>query len=408
VLALRTDIIKNFKTIDPAVFTTLIRQLGFTAAACYRGAGKNLVLILKTEQELPLEWQPVVACNLYYTPQAEENAPSGWLRASEFQTDRHQWQKSVYLYFPEQTTTEEKVVFAVTCSSGKRLKAGNLDGVFEALGSRIRGWLSRGNDLMEIHERYLRDQVAEIDNDVRSLVDHELRTPLSSMSGYLSLLRDQSVIGDPENQKEYWGIVDRKLVQVIDAIDRLSIALHGKNKNSQQLVMSEINVRDVVNDLSSELLLTASDHVSEDIAKRVNIQITQDEHVDCIVDGEQKMFRWATWEVLKNAVVYSRSGKVNVAVYTVNDMVIVDIIDDGSGVSPGTEELIFLRFFQEPGKHRLRKGKRGLGLGLYLARQIVHKHMGELLYIRTKGTTVFRFIWPGLKVVRNISEKRGA
>jgi signal transduction histidine kinase len=408
VLALKTDIIKNFKTIDPRVFTTVMRQMGFTAAACYRSAGEKLVLILKTEQEFPLDWPPVVACNLYYTPQAEENAPSGWLRTSEFQTDRNQWKKSVYLYFPEQTTTEDKIVFAVTCSPGKRLKTGELDGVLEALGSRIRGWLSRENELTEIHEHYLRDQVAEIDNDVRSLVDHELRTPLSSMSGYLSLLRDHSVVGDPETQREYWDIVDRKIVQVIDAIDRLSITLHGKKKSSQQLVLGEINVRHVVNELSSDLLATASDHVSEDLAKKVNIQITQDEHVDCIVDAEQKMFRWATWEVLKNAIVYSKSGKVEVAVYTVNDMVVIDVIDDGAGVSPGTEELIFLRFFQEPGKHRLRKGKRGLGLGLYLARQIVQKHMGELLYIRTKGTTVFRFIWPGLKVVRNISEKRGA
>ncbi len=405
---MKTDIIKNFKTIDSRVFTTVIRQMGFTAAACYRSAGEKLVLILKTEQEQPLEWPAVVTCNLYYTPQAEENAHSGWLRSADFQTDRNQWKKSVYLYFPEQTTTDDKIVFAVTCSPGKRLKAGELDGVLEALGARIRGWLSRETDLTEIHERYLREQVAEIDNDIRSVVDHELRTPLSSMSGYLSLLRDLSVVDEPETQKEYWDIVDRKVSQVIDAIDRLSIALHGKRKNARQLTTREINVRDIVNQLSTELQSSAADHVSEDLARKVIIQVTQAENVDCIINAEQKMFRWATWEVLKNAIVYSKSGKVDVAVYTVNDMVVIDIIDDGAGVSPGTEELIFLRFFQEPGKHRLRKGKRGLGLGLYLARQIVQRHMGELLYIRSKNSTVFRFIWPGLQVVRNISEKRGA
>jgi signal transduction histidine kinase len=228
------------------------------------------------------------------------------------------------------------------------------------------------------------------------------------MSGYLSLLRDLSTVGEVETQKEYWDIVDRKLVQVIDAIDRLSIALHGKKKRDKQFELCEINVREVVNQLSLELLATASDHVSEELAKKVSIHVTQAENVDCIIDAEQKMFRWATWEVLKNAIVYSKSGKVDVAVYMVNEMVVIDIIDDGAGVSPGTEELIFLRFFQEPGKHRLRKGKRGLGLGLYLARQIVQRHMGELLYIRGKNSTVFRFIWPGLQVVRNISEKRGA
>jgi len=405
---LKTDIIKNFKTIDPKIFTTVMRQMGFTAAACYRSAGEKLVLILKTEQEQSLEWPAVVACNLYYTPQTEENAPTGWMRASEIQTDRNLWKKSVYLYFPEHAAAESKIVFAVTCSSGKRLKTGELDGVFEALGARIKGWLSRESVLAESHEQYLREQVAEIDNDIRSLVDHELRTPLSSMSGYLSLLRDLAQTVEPETQKEYWDIVERKLGQVIDAIDRLSIALHGKKKNSKQLATSEINVRDLVSQLSAELTSSASDHVSEELAKKINIHITQAENVDCIIDAEQKMFRWATWEVLKNAIVYSKSGKVEVAVYMVNGMVVIDIIDDGAGVSPGTEELIFLRFFQEPGKHRLRKGKRGLGLGLYLARQIVQKHMGELLYIRSKNFTVFRFIWPGLQVVRNISEKRGA
>ena len=75
-------------------------------------------------------------------------------------------------------------------------------------------------------------------------------------------------------------------------------------------------------------------------------------------------------------------------------LLVIDVQDDGTGVSPGMEELIFLRFYQDLGTQHQRRGKRGLGLGLFLARHIVVRHMGQLTFIRQRGTSLFRFVWP--------------
>lgn len=405
---MKFDVIKNFKTLDPVVFTLVMRQMGFTTAACYRSVGDKLVLILKTEQDKKSDWPAIVPGNLHYTPGGDENIYGGWLKSGDYKPVGNSWKKSVFLYFPEQFLFDEKLVFTVTCSGDKRLKAGELDGVMEAVASRVRGWLVRESELTEVHEKYLRERVAEMDTDIQTLVDHELRTPMAAVNGYLSLLKEMQSGPDTHIQNEYWNIVDLKLVHIIDTMDRLSLAMNGRKKSTDfTRLTGAINVRGVLEEMTQDLLSHAIDHVSEELAKKITLQMTQAQDSDCVIEVEEKMFRWATWEVLKNAIVYSRSGKVDIAVYMVNEHVVIDVIDDGSGVSPGTEELIFMRFFQEPGNQRSRKGKRGLGLGLYLARQIVQRHMGELLYLRTKNSTVFRFIWPGSQVIRN-EEKRGA
>ena len=75
--------------------------------------------------------------------------------------------------------------------------------------------------------------------------------------------------------------------------------------------------------------------------------------------------------------------------------VVIDIEDDGAGVSLGSEELVFLRFYQDPNTQTQRKGTRGLGLGLFLARYVAEQHLGQLHFVRNRNKRgVFRFLWP--------------
>ena len=77
----------------------------------------------------------------------------------------------------------------------------------------------------------------------------------------------------------------------------------------------------------------------------------------------------------------------------------MDVEDDGDGVAVGAEELIFQRFFQGQGASDKVAGskrlKRGLGVGLYLARCICEQHGGRLQFIRGAGRHgLFRFLFP--------------
>lgn len=372
-----------------------MRHLGFAAAACYRVRGENLVQVLATEAG---PWPVAVGHSINYTATGTNVPPLGWTRPEDCGLERKHWPKAVYLYFPEQALNDRKFVLAAVNATGKRTRAGELHGPLEAVAARLAALARDDADREAMSETGVREHVRTLGIDLHMLLDHELRTPLASIAGYSSLLRELAT-PQPEfsaQWDDYWRIIDSQLNAALDAIGKLTLALPDAPPSQFAVALKDVtfDAADELRNLCSDAKVKATDVVGEEAARRTHVRFNKNTDQNCDLHARPELFRLAVWEVVKNAMIHARSGKVEVCVYTSDSMLVIDVTDDGAGVSLGSEDLIFLRFYQDPATHTSRKGKRGLGLGLFLARHVLERHLGQLTFIRSRSGTLFRFLWP--------------
>lgn len=382
--------LQKLRSLDPQAFAAFMRHLGFAAAACYRRRGDTWTLILSGEAEGA--WPAAMAYSLHYTPDSDEAAQLGWLAAKTATGARADWPKSANLYFPEQELDSDELFFAVLAAPGKRLRGGEPSGALEAFASRLKALLRASDERQSLTDLGLTEHIKSLGIDLHMLLDHELRTPLQSVSGYASLLKDI----DPKDTAhgEYWKIVDGELERALEAIGKLSLALPGGVATlGVESPREPFDAAEEARLIAEDAREKAGSIIGDEPAKRLSVKFNKNSDTECYLMADRRLFRWALWEVLKNAVVHARHGKVEVAVYALGHMLVVDVVDDGPGVAPGAEELVFLRFYQEP-TAAARRARRGLGLGLYLARHIAERHLGQLTYVRGRTGSVFRFLWP--------------
>lgn len=376
-----------------------MRGLGFISAAAYRVVDDMLVQVLTTPQRDEgtgggIQWPPAVSHNLHYTPNLSHDTPFGmpigWLKEPGAAGPRKAWPKAVNLYLPEQALQSDRFVIAVVNAPGKRCRSGELSGPLEAISNRLRTWYRESRERGELIETGLREHIRTLGIDLHMLVDHELRTPLSSITGYASLLADV----DQPQVKEYSSVIESQAVAALEAVEKLSLALYADPSGGDE-ARATIDADTMIKTLCDAMRERSFDLVGAEAAQRTSVRYHKNTDGSCEIEVRPRMFQGAVWEVLKNAVIHAKSGKVDVSVYTSDKMLVIDVVDDGGGVSPGSEELIFLRFYQDPKPMGGgRRGKKGLGLGLFLARHIVERHLGQLTFIRQRNMSVFRFLWP--------------
>jgi two-component system sensor histidine kinase KdpD len=389
---LKYSYLQNFRALDAEAFAALMRHLGFASAACFRLSGEALVQVLSTEEGVG--WPAAVGFPSNYTTVLMGTVPCGWVRLAQLPIARKGWPKGTTFYFPDQELYDERVVFAVQNPPGKRSRAGELSGPLEAAAARIRSWFKEQNERQELSEAGIREHIQRLGVDLQMLIDHELRTPMASVSGYASLLRETDQAEAPELWREYWQVLETQTGMALEAIEKLSLALSSNRRLDPAAAMERFDAAEEARAACDRLKERAVELVGEEQAKRLKLQFQKATDQSCVIRADRGLFAWALWEVLKNAAAHARTGKVTVAVYASDKVLVIDIEDDGSGVSPGAEELIFLRFYQDPATQHLRRGKRGLGLGLFLARHIVERHLGRLTFIRQRSASLFRFVWP--------------
>jgi signal transduction histidine kinase len=391
--------LKNFTSLDSSAFGALLRRLGYQSAAAYLVRDGKLQLLLAGNDSETSPW-PVTAEYISNYTSFDANDLFGWTKAGTGFTARKDWPKAINFYFPEQDCDEEKLVFAVQNATGKRCRFGELDGYMEAIANRMRNWVSDSVNRANLSDTGFRETVKALGSDLQMLIDHELRTPLTSVSGYLSLARELDPNNDRKQWDEYCQIIESQTSYALEALDKLTFSMSAKVKNlDPESETTEFDASMAVNEVCDRIIADVREIVSPDAAFRTTIKFSKDTDRSCNIIANKKLFHWSLWEVIKNAVIHSKSGEVEVNVYHSDSMMVIDVVDDGGGIAEGSEELIFLRFYQDPKSHTSRKGKRGLGLGLFLARHIVERHLGRLNFVRRPNkSSVFRFMWPVVEV----------
>jgi PAS domain S-box-containing protein len=225
------------------------------------------------------------------------------------------------------------------------------------------------NDLLrrESMARLAAEDAARLKDQFLATLSHELRTPMSSVLGWLHLVRSGRL--PPEKHEQALETIERNARlqnQLINDLLDVSRIITGQLRIEPERVVP------------SAILAAAIDTVRLQASTRqIAIRLSVDD--DCAaVWGDPSRLQQVFTNLLVNAIKFSPSeSEIDVTLRCTDDRVRITITDCGEGIAPEMLPLIFERFRQVDGSITRRHG--GMGLGLAIARHILDLHGGSVV-----------------------------
>jgi len=208
------------------------------------------------------------------------------------------------------------------------------------------------------------------------LASHELKTPITSINGYLQII-DQKVSSDDDNKV----FIHKALLQVKKLSALIADLLDVSKIESGKLPLSftTFNFLHLVNDVIE--LLQHSNHSHEIV---VNCNAT-----NWIITADKQRIEQVIINLISNAVKYSPNDiRVFVHITCSEDQMVFSVQDFGIGIAQKYHKHIFSKFYRA---EDLKANISGLGIGLYISSQIISRHSGKLWFDSkpNEGSTFF-------------------
>jgi len=236
--------------------------------------------------------------------------------------------------------------------------------IFEILASPVtaNGQVTGAVILMvDVTEREERESLRR---EFSANVSHELKTPLTSISGFAELMKEGLVEAD--KMREFAGDIYKECGQLIALIDDI-MKLSRLDEGSEELSAERVDLYDLSQKILQELTPVA--------AKRgISLHMEGGRQT---IQGVWRILHEMIYNLCDNAIKYNKDGgAVTVRVTEEEDQVVVSVEDTGIGISEGQQDRVFERFYRVD-KGRARKNG-GTGLGLAIVKHIVQLYGGTL------------------------------
>jgi signal transduction histidine kinase len=200
-----------------------------------------------------------------------------------------------------------------------------------------------------------------------SLASHQLRSPLTAIKGYASMLGDGDFGNVNAKQKEAIDRIfksSKHLAVVVE--DLLNVA--KIEQGGMQYEMKNFDLEKVVKDLVKDFQINAKE-------RDLVLQFVDDKKEPYVVKGDTEKLRQVVMNFIDNSIKYTKEGSVEVGMNKKNNKVIFYVKDTGIGIPPEIKDTLFQKFARGIGG---KMDATGSGLGLYLAKEVVAAHHGRL------------------------------
>ncbi len=231
----------------------------------------------------------------------------------------------------------------------------------------------------EIEKLHLEDRKMLLAN-----LSHDLKTPITSIKGYIQGIRD-GVADTPEKTAKYLDTIYIKANIIEEMVNNMSLFA--------KLETDRLNFDFEIGDLN-ELLSQLAGEYSLDLANsdmKVDIQLSE---CPAPVKLDSQKLRRVFSNLIDNAIKYKKEGEGNILISSEvrGEGVFVKVSDSGIGIPKGDLDYVFDGFYRcNPARNLNIKGN---GLGLGIAKQIVEKHSGKM-WVKSEeneGTTIFVYL----------------
>ena len=213
-----------------------------------------------------------------------------------------------------------------------------------------------------------KEAVAQMRKEFSANVSHELKTPLTSISGYAEIMRDGLVKPEdvPKFSERIYKEAQRMLTLINDII-QLSRLDEGRLEQKEE----RVDLFELSHDIVSRLAPKAADC-------GVHVELTGE---SCTVIGVRRLLDEMIYNLTENAIKYNHAGgRVDLWVGRQMDTPEVIVTDTGIGIAKDQQERIFERFYRVDKSRSKETGGTGLGLSIV-------KHGAELSHAKVKVTS---------------------
>lgn len=215
-----------------------------------------------------------------------------------------------------------------------------------------------------------------------STVSHDLRSPLTLMRGYATML---DMVGEINEQQQ--GYV-RKIITGVENMTRLvnNLLDLGRIELGVDLQVEPVQVLDVLERIMGILQAQANQ-------KEIDLSLELPKELPQYIQADPALFQQAIYNLVENAIKYTpQGGRVSLRVHTGPTDLMFAIKDSGIGISAEDMTRLFERFYR--GKSRAAREQHGTGLGLAIVRSIAERHGGRVWAesAEGKGSTFYLLI----------------
>ncbi|RBQ06663.1 PAS domain-containing sensor histidine kinase [Pedobacter miscanthi] len=243
---------------------------------------------------------------------------------------------------------------------------------------KIQMWVGSTTDIQKIKEEEQRKA------DFVSLLSHEIKTPVTSIKGYIQLMKRE--IGKDSFQRE-------KISGGLDRLDRLVMQLTALVSDMLDLTRIEtghlhlnkkpVDLDALINEVAGDFKMTNPER-----------ELMFSEQGNFTVAADRDKIAQVLINLISNAIKYSPADSpVKITTSQNSDGISVSITDQGIGISEKDHKKIFERFYRVEGKGKYQFS--GFGIGLYLANSIIELHGGKLSLESEPGSgSTFTFLLP--------------
>lgn len=215
------------------------------------------------------------------------------------------------------------------------------------------------------------DKLAKLDmakSEFLSIASHQLYTPLTAIRGYLSMIQEGSFGSIPKDQQPIIDILSQSSERLVELVRSL-LDVSRIESGRLDLTMVSLDLAAMAKSLVAELTPNA---------QKKNLILTFHEPAEELphVVADEQRIRQVLLNTVDNAIKYTDKGNIDVSVTKEGNFLIYSVKDTGKGIKIDEIEQLFSKFIRVGGSDKYHT--EGSGLGLYVARQIVQEHKGDI------------------------------
>lgn len=213
-------------------------------------------------------------------------------------------------------------------------------------------------------------------------VSHELKTPIFNIQGYIQTLLEGGLYDKKINMK-YLKRTNKSVDRMINIVDDLEV-ISRLETEQHELDIQPFNIVKVVNEVFDQLEMRAN-------KMNIDFELTNESQTELVL-GDRDKIQQVFMNLISNSIKYGKKkGKTKVRFFDMESKILIEIADNGIGISEESLNRLFERFYRVD-KNRSREIG-GTGLGLAIVKHILERHNQTINVRSTKGIgSTFSFI----------------